>query len=266
MQANGKWASLGWRHQVWELVRFFCSLRGIKQRDEWIQELNSGHTLKVSESEHLRVGANVVQLLIEYLKERETALDRFFELLRTEKKALTYCRNSKVKAGTTKTKSKDHHQSSKALIASVNAIVTKTCSKFGLSVDTDPQTRCVWCNDRGLHVTARVLDGAIPSLVNPFLIWEIKEYWGKTSGGSKMSDAVYECHLVGRELRAYEEIANKKFIHVVFIDGRDQWQSRKPDLLRFYDLLNQGLIDALFVGKEVETKWKKFLNEACTNQ
>jgi hypothetical protein len=55
-----------------------------------------------------------------------------------------------------------------------------------------------------LHVSARNLDGAIPSLANPYLVWEIKEYWGKTKGGSKMSDAVYECHLVGLELRDFE--------------------------------------------------------------
>ena len=64
-----------------------------------------------------------------------------------------------------------------------------------------------------------------------------------------MSDAVYECHLVGMELRNFEESAKRKIEHVAFVDGKEQWAVRKSDLGRFLDLLNQGLIDHLFVGK-----------------
>ena len=96
-------------------------------------------------------------------------------------------------------------------------------------------------------------------LANPGIIWEIKEYWGKTSGGSKMSDAVYECHLVGMEIRHFEEKARCKINHVVFVDGKDQWAVRQSDLNRFIDLLNQGLIDYLFVGKAIETEWEPTL-------
>jgi len=78
---------------------------------------------------------------------------------------------------------------------------------------------------------------------------------GKTLGGSKMSDAVYECHLVGVELRNFEESAKCKIAHVVFVDGKEQWAVRKSDFKRFLDLLNQGLIDHLFVGKDIETDW-----------
>jgi hypothetical protein len=120
-----------------------------------------------------------------------------------------------------------------------------------------------------LHVTARNLDGAIPSLANPTIIWEIKEYWGKTSGGSKMSDAVYECHLVGRKLRDFEESAGISVAHIVFIDGKEQWSSRQSDLKRFVDLFHQGLIDYLFVGKDVEADWEptleRLLDEATTH-
>ena len=55
------------------------------------------------------------------------------------------------------------------------------------------------------------------------MVWEIKEYWGKTKGGSKMSDAVYECALVGLELRDFEERTGAPRVqHVVFVDGKDQ--------------------------------------------
>ena len=126
-------------------------------------------------------------------------------------------------------------------------------------MEANPQRRCVWCVKNGLHVTARNLDGAIPSLANPTIIWEIKEYWGKTKGGSKMSDAVYECNLVGRELREFEERTGISVAHVVFVDGKEQWSARKSDLARFIDLSHQGIIDYLFVGKEIELQWEKTL-------
>jgi hypothetical protein len=45
----------------------------------------------------------------------------------------------------------------------------------------------------------------------------------------------------------------------VFIDGKVQWSFRKSDLYRFIDLLNQGIIDLLFIGKEVESEWESTL-------
>ncbi len=75
-----------------------------------------------------------------------------------------------------------------------------------------------------------------------------------------MSDAVYECNLVGRELREFEERSGAKIEHIVFIDGREQWSYRQSDLRRFVDLFHQGLIDYLFVGREVETDWQETLS------
>ena len=124
-------------------------------------------------------------------------------------------------------------------------------------MNLDPQRRAVWLSGSSLHASARNLDGAIPSLENPTAIWEIKEYWGKTKGGSKMSDAVYECHLVGLELRTFEATSGLSVDHIVFVDGKVQWGYRKSDLLRFIDLHQQGLIDHLIVGLEVETVWPK---------
>jgi hypothetical protein len=130
----------------------------------------------------------------------------------------------------------------------------------GLRVDVAPTRRCVWLEGNHLHVTARNIDGAIPSLESPEAIWEIKEYWGKTKGGSKMSDAVYECALVGRELREFEErISAPHVLHIAFVDGKEQWSHRVSDLRRFIDLFHQGIIDHLMVGRDVETEWKKLL-------
>jgi hypothetical protein len=75
-----------------------------------------------------------------------------------------------------------------------------------------------------------------------------------------MSDAVYECALVGLELRQFEDrVGAPSVLHVVFLDGKDQWSSCKSDLKRFIDLFHQGLIDDLIVGREVETEWPSLL-------
>ncbi len=79
-------------------------------------------------------------------------------------------------------------------------------------------------------------------------------------------DAVYECNLVGRELREFEERTNLRVDHVVFVDGRDQWSHRKSDLARFIDLLNQGFIDRLIVGREVESEWESFLTRILSRK
>lgn len=255
MIAKETWKNLGWRHEVWDLLRFYHSLRAPSERKNWLIELETNHSMDVDRTHHLPINPQSVSLLVEYLPGRQTELDRAFSLLRTEAEAMSYCKVLKCAIGKTTTQNIGHHQSSKALVASVSTIAGKICKKKRLTLVSDPQRRCVWCTDQGFHVSARNLDGAIPTLINPSVVWEIKEYWGKTSGGSKMSDAVYECQLVGRELREFEEKSGMRIAHVVFLDGRDQWTSRKSDLMRFIDLLNQGLIDCLFIGKEVETLW-----------
>ena len=255
MYANEPWIGLGWRHILWELVRYWCSVRGLRKKNKWLLELRNGSSMELPSGERLPVDEEHVELLFRYLEERNADFDRVFGFLRTEEEAVAFCDQNGISVLKTKTKTQQHHQSAKALVAAVSGIAVEVAEKRRVRIDTDPQTRCVWCVENFLHVTARNLDGAIPGLANPSVIWEIKEYWGKTCGGSKMSDAVYECNLVGRELREFEERAGCKVNHIVFVDGKDQWESRKSDLARFIDLTNQGLIDHLFVGREIEELW-----------
>lgn len=258
MRRTGIWSELSWRHPVWELVRYYRALKGEKSKKAFLNELVKEKSLSLDEKT-LPLPNEIVDLLFQYLA-IESDLYSFTEnALRLEEEALDYCKKNKYVAGVTRTKSADHHQSSKAMIACVTGLSKKVCKEKGLELDADPQNRCVWLDEQELHVTSRNLDGAIPSLANPSVIWEIKEYWGKTKGGSKMSDAVYECQLVGRELREYEERSKSKITHVVFLDGKEQWSHRKSDLRRFIDLTYQGLIDYLIVGKEVETDWENIL-------
>lgn len=252
-----RWQLVGWKHSIWELVRFFHSLRGNKGKF-WLAELEMDGNEFAS---LLKINKKDILLLKQYIEDRDVFFKKALSLLRTEEQAQLFCKSKKFNWKVTATKSKDHHQASKALIATVDGIAKKICDEFGLTVNTGPQNRCVWKIGSNLHVTARNLDGAVPSTNDPFIIWEIKEYWGKTKGGSKMSDAVYECHLVGREIREFEERAKTKIQHLVFIDGKDQWLARESDLKRLIDLTCQGLIDDLFIGKDVEVRFGNVLKE-----
>lgn len=260
MYADEKWKKLGWRHPLWNLIRFYLSIKGSKKIERWEKELRHTGTIRITEDQAIPIPKESVDLLFEYKEVRDSMFNLAFNLLRDEEEAKSFCKNLNFTVGQTTTKSQDHHQASKAMIAAVSNISKNICTEHNLSIDDDPQRRCVWCKDNELHVTARNLDGAIPGLINPYVIWEIKEYWGKTKGGSKMSDAVYECQLVGHELIDYSERTEQKIYHVVFLDGKTQWSHRKSDLKRFIDLLNQGLIDHLIIGKEVESIWESLLD------
>jgi hypothetical protein len=253
-----RWNKLGWEHPVWELVRYYVSLKpDVKNR--FLALLERDRVVLIGDTK-LELDPDTSESLGEYLKFRPLALADAEAKLRSEKEAKDYCiKKFDEIPKTTRTRSQDHHQSARAVVLSVSRLAEAACKEHGVSLDANPQTRCVWIAGKYLHVTARNLDGAVPALLNPWLVWEIKEYWGVTKGGSKMSDAVYECALVGRELRDLEKRNNIHIEHAVILDGREQWGHRRSDLLRFCDLFFQGLIDALFIGTEIETEWRHYV-------
>ncbi len=267
MKVNKTWRGLGWRHPLWDFIRFFSVVKRQKKelRQQWIEKLETSHMLEIDSSNNLPVDPAHVKLFFGYLKQREADVHHASDLLRSEIDALAHCNNLGIAVSKVKTKSTDHHQSSSALVAATSHIVSRVCQKKGLTYSIQPDRRCVWLVNNHLHVTARNLDGAIHSLSTPSVIWEIKEYWGKTKGGSKMSDAVYECNLVGRELCEFEERSGARVAHVVFVDGKEQWSHRVSDLVRFIDLFHQGIIDYLFIGRDVESDWETVLKSLLHN-
>lgn len=264
MKVKDRWRRLGWRHPLWDYVRFFTSLRkGTKQQEQWLAKLKGG-IFEVQPGSTLEVAPPHIKLLLSYLDERQGYFDEAASKLRTKSEALAYCDDLKWEVTVTSTRLEGWQDSPKALVAAVTNIAKLVCQEKSIGFIPAPQRRGVWLHDKHLHVSARNLDGAIPSLLEPRVLWEIKEYWGGgegKDGGSKMSDAVYECNLVGRELRDFEERTKHPGIaHVVFLDGKSQWGSRQADLKRFIDLFHQGIIDHLFIGKEVEADWRTALS------
>jgi hypothetical protein len=261
MKVNLKWRQLGWRHPLWDFIRFYSVVQRQKRElaARWIAKLQTANTMEIDATHDLAIDPEHVQLLFDYLQGRDVVFAHAIGMLRSEAEALAFCAGLGVFVSQTRTKSTEHHQSSSAMVAAVSHIAAQQCRAKGLTLSLKPDRRCVWLVNNLLHVTARNLDGAIPSLAFPLVVWEIKEYWGKTKGGSKISDALHECNLVGRELREFEERSKARITHAVFLDGQEQWSHRQSDMRRFLDLFHQGVIDYLIVGREVESEWEPLL-------
>jgi len=129
----------------------------------------------------------------------------------------------------------------------------------------DPQKLCFIIDGQKVIKTfARRFDGALPSIKNPKAVWEVKEYYGTTSFGSRVADGVYETLVDGLEINQIT-IDKYKPKHFLFIDDKNTWWGMgKSYLCRIIDMLNMKLVDEVFFGKEVITEWPKTLKKLNT--
>ena len=141
-------------------------------------------------------------------------------------------------------------------------VITERTNSPHPGFDDDPRGLVfVWDNDNKLVGGAsRRFDGAYPSINNPKIIWEIKEYYYATTFGSRVADGVYETQLDGFEFKELYNRTGIKVFHTLFIDAyRTWWGQGKSYLCRLMDALNAGLVDEVIVGKEVLTRWPQVL-------
>lgn len=151
--------------------------------------------------------------------------------------------------------------------AIINTIAEKTIRELtgfmdGPGFDDDPHGLIyIWDEKRHLiGASSRRFDGAYPSIKNPQIVWEIKEYYYATTFGSRVADGVYETQLDGHELKELFDRTGHKVYHVLFIDAyRTWWIQGKSYLCRLVDAMNSGVVDEVIVGKEVLTRWPEVL-------
>lgn len=106
-----------------------------------------------------------------------------------------------------------------------------------------------------LRTLFRWMDGAFPDVNHPHAAWEIKEYYGTTTFGSRVADGVYETALDGYELNDLRA-AGVEVEHYLFLDDRfTWWDCGKSYLCRILDMLHADLIDGAFFGREVVADW-----------
>jgi len=260
-------AGARWDDPFWHVVRMVVDeTRGrVLSRQEIPAQLKKiGTEASLGLLAYLRPRPEIVERVADYLQFRTDVAASLLARMRTERQALDdFAELSSEVVQKYGTRSADHHQSSKALVATVEVLTRATCLEFGFDVNVNPQKRAALVSEQYIWVSPRRLDGAFPSLLNPVALWEIKEYWGGTQGGSKMSDAIYECQLVGQELRAFEDVHGRTVKHYVLLDGVHQWASRRADLRRAVDLVSAGLLDELIVGSDVLTDWPRIVRDLC---
>jgi len=111
-----------------------------------------------------------------------------------------------------------------------------------------------------LRTLSRWMDGAYPSRVNPHAVWEIKEYYGTTTFGSRVADGVYETMLDGEELDELRRSEGVKVQHYLVLDDRfTWWDCGRSYLCRIVDMLHLGLVDEVVAGREVLTRWPEIV-------
>jgi hypothetical protein len=167
------------------------------------------------------------------------------------------CRGSGCKIQMNKQKGEKRHPS--YLVNTVNLIAA---SVLGVkSFDDDPQQLAIVRDEKGpITVLSKRMDGAFPSVKNPRLLWEVKEYYGTTTFGSRISDGVYETMLVGFEIAAARKEYGINLQHVLFVDDRFTWWTLgRSYICRIIDMMHMGNVDAVFFGKEATEEWQTFL-------
>jgi hypothetical protein len=107
---------------------------------------------------------------------------------------------------------------------------------------------------------ARRLDGAYPSINNPVACWEIKEYYGTTTFGSRVSGGVYETMLDGAEIEELRENTGTSVLHYLMVDDHfTWWKCGRSYLCRMVDMLNIGSVDEILFGREVLIRWPEIV-------
>ena len=112
-----------------------------------------------------------------------------------------------------------------------------------------------------IGASSRRFDGAYPHILNPRIVWEIKEYYYATTFGSRVADGVYETQLDGYEFKDIAQRSGNPITHVFFLDAyKTWWIDGKSYLCRIIDILNAGFVDEVIVGREVFNRWPELLS------
>jgi hypothetical protein len=122
--------------------------------------------------------------------------------------------------------------------------------------DGNPRAPLTFARDgMPLRTLFRWMDGAYPDVNHPHAAWEIKEYYGTTTFGSRVADGVYETALDGYELNDLRSVG-VEVEHYLFLDDRfTWWDCGRSYLCRIVDMLHSGLLDGAFFGREAVTEW-----------
>src|SRR5690242_5042882 len=120
MKIDERWRRLGWRHPLWDYLRFYSVVKGQQKelRANWLANIRSSK-LEIVPGENIPIDPAHARLFFEYLDARDRDLDEATGLLRTEEESLAFCTKLQVEAAKNITQLAGYYQSSKSLIAAV---------------------------------------------------------------------------------------------------------------------------------------------------
>lgn len=262
--------------EFWALVKF--SSQELKYTDSatgLVRSYTEDEIIELLDANEYQVNYALVQSVAEYSRLRASLLNDFacnnlmsIDQARTvfdELRVLHVRENYFCKIPMNKQKGEKRHEA--YLTAIVNILTEKTLREAGLvgggkCFDDDP-AQPLYAIDRNgnfIGVASRRMDGAYPSVINPKIVWEIKEYYGTTSFGSRVADGVYETQLDGYELIDLSRRSGNAILHTLIVDDYFTWWTMgKSYLCRLVDILNEGLVDEVIIGREVLTRWPEVL-------
>jgi len=147
---------------------------------------------------------------------------------------------------------KQHHA---YLVGIVNMLTERALD--GRSFVSNPRRLTLATRDQvPLWVGSRWMDVAYPDVIDPVAVWEVKEHYGTTTFGSRVSAAVYETMLDGFEFNKLQISDNRKIYHYLIVDDYFTWWVKgRPYLCRFVDNLHKGLLDEAIFGREILERW-----------
>ena len=223
--------------------------------------------------EYIRFRADVLNNGVQHLlMDMETARQEF-------RKAYKFHKENGFTSNLPLNKQKHEKKDYAYFTGIINVLTEKTLREFAnangliygkdVAYDSDPRNLSYILSSKNelQGIMSRRFDGALPSVVNPILIWEIKEYYYTTTFGSRIADGVYETQLDGYEIKAIYQETKRKVHHIYFIDDHNTWWNMgKSYLCRIIDMLHCGLVDEVIFGKEVFKRWPQILNAVLEKQ
>ena len=269
---------MGMDTSFWAFIKFISETLGYTERGKGkVKSYFHTEIIRLCEETNTFIDMRLINAAVEYLNQRSKLLNDEVQYLlmdaetaRSEfDRIFEHYNQNNFLCNIPLNKQKGDMRQVAYYTAIINIIAEDTIRRItrnshDLGFDDDPRGLSFIWDEDGYIIggSSRRFDGAYPSIQNPRLVWEIKEYYYATTFGSRVADGVYETQLDGYEFKELFERTGIKVYHVLFVDAyRTWWAQGKSYLCRLIDTLNSGLVDEVIFGREVFTRWSKILEE-----
>jgi hypothetical protein len=232
MRADARF--VGKSARFWAYSKFISEQVGYSKRGSGqLRTYSVSEALTALKELHLSTDNELLGEVITYLNWRADALNnRVAHLFMTRDEAAAEFQKIYDKTKPTKPLPMNKQKGEKrhpAYHASMVAMIAESVVGPSGFVD-DARKLSIVTSDHTLEeIFSRRFDGALPDTENPRAVWEIKEYYGTTTFGSRVADGIYETLLDGYEIDGVRSRMGRTIAHFLFIDDRFTHMSNKED-------------------------------------